>query len=167
MVTGFGPGDRDLLPSMKRIVILRPHEAQGDPRRLLTYVSQRRDTPGPALLAEYVGERCPDLELAEAVRQQFEFAFTHSPSRVPRSRATYSRAFAHFGGFTARDWRAIAILAWEVNQAGRAGKHYVSPPTRERYAHHYLREAWYNAQQLVGWEWVVERALRVGGYVVI
>jgi hypothetical protein len=161
------PTIRALLPHKKRIVFLRPHETLAGPKRLVTCVSQRRDPPTPAVLAAYVGLRCQDVELAEPVRQQFEFALTHDPSRIPKSRAAYSRAFAHFGPLTARDWRAIAILAWEVNQAGRPGRHYVSAPTRERYAHHYLRDTWYNARRLAGWEWVIERALRVARYVLV
>jgi hypothetical protein len=129
-----------LIPDITRIITLRREEMLGQARYLPCWVSRRRIPPTPALLAGYVGDRCGQATLAAAVKQQFEFAFTRDDRTTPKSVAAYSRLFSRFGVFTARDWRAIAILAWEVSQSGHAGKHYVTAVTRERHAHQYLQQ---------------------------
>lgn len=122
-----------------------------------------RAAPTPGVLAAYVCQRLGTKAPEEALTEEFEKAAL-AVNRLPRSAATYSRAFAHLGAFNARDWRHMAWLAAHLASGpqGRA----MSPLTEQRLCRRYLRMSPGTAKaRLVAWEHVVELALRSGGYV--
>ena len=82
--------------------------------------------------------------------------------------ASYSRLFSQYGEYTARDWRALARLCVHA-QAGTVGHHHLRAPLPLRaalgYARKYLGIRYHVLAERVGWEWVLEGALRTAGYV--
>lgn len=85
--------------------------------------------------------------------------------------ASYSRVFSRFGKLHAHDWRALHRLVLYLCHRGRSGAQRPSsdPPiparAAARYAHHYLDMPLDRALANAGWEWALEQALRVAGYV--
>jgi hypothetical protein len=142
------------------------------PSEILTAVKHRPAVEGSALAA-YVAERLDAPTLLEPLTHQFEQALVGEPASQYASGATYSRTFARYGSYTSCQWRAIARIASEVNSTAR-GRQDGEVVTRRRmalsherkttYARRYLGISWSAASKLVGWEWVLERALRRGGY---
>src|SRR5437879_13653375 len=129
---------------------------------------RRRPAPRPAALARWVARRlrCRDLEVP--LRSQFEEGLGFEPTTSGLSVASYSRLFALYGPYTARDWRAVGRLALQAGLGPDAEEH---PPaalplrTATEYAKKYLGLSCHALAERLGWEWVLEAALRTGGYV--
>jgi hypothetical protein len=127
---------------------------------------RRRPLPAPTALAVWVAQRVHVPELSQPLADQFDRALSRPRIAAGPSPATYSRLFRQYGPYTARDWRAIARLCrhalWREDE--RVGAR-LPLRTAMRYAHHYLRVPHPLMRKRLGWEWVLEAALRVGGYV--
>jgi hypothetical protein len=140
--------------------------------RIVAAVRGRRG-PTATDLTSYVVGRLGRDGIKEPLLEQFESA-NHGRAALKRSAATYSRVFRTSGPYTARDWRAVAVLTTYLSDPaygtgyrmrttigdGRA----CSRSTIYRYGRKYLREV-PGSSRLLGWEWILERALRCGGYV--
>ena len=122
----------------------------------------RRSAPDAAALAEYVSARLPTRALKHALLQQF--AHVRDGRTAPKTASSYSRAFAKHGRFSARDWRALAMLVWHATPG--SSQTAMSPATKQRMCRRYLGTSPSALRSdLIAWEHVVELALRVGGYV--
>jgi len=175
------PDDASLEPCIELVSELRHRLAvvhgQGPMRRVRTSAIvdavRRRPPPRPVAMAEYVSHRLGRPELWEPLATQFSEALEGIPATANASVATYSRLFARYGRFSARHWRALARLtrmlatrspgALDPHDAGsRSLVHY---RTAVRHTRKFLDLSLSVATRWVGWEWVIERALRVGGYI--
>jgi len=176
---GLPPAEEQLEPLLDLVFELRPRLAVFKQReyqpsnivdKLVAAVHQR---PGPRAsdLAAYISLRLGIGELREPLTEQFLRALDSGlPSR--RSLATYSRLFSRHGNYTARDWRAIARLAHALNRASSCL--HLGDPTDLRArlpmrtarwsARKYLALPWRVVKRLLGWEWVLESALRSACY---
>lgn len=129
---------------------------------------RRRPTPRPAALARWVARRLRSRELEVPLRSQFEEGLGYQRTTSGLSVASYSRLFALYGEYTARDWRAVGRLARHAAAGEHAEEH---PPTAlpfrtaTEYAKKYLGVSYRTLTERLGWEWVLEAALRTGGYV--
>ncbi len=127
-----------------------------------------RAVPTPATLARWVARRLRQRDLEVPLRYQFAEALYGTPADVGLSVASYSRLFAHYGSFTARDWRALGRLAAHA-ASGLPGERRTSGQTSLRttceYARRYLGVPYHVLRERLGWEWVLEGALRTGRYV--
>ncbi|HYS69732.1 MAG TPA: hypothetical protein VEM14_05780 [Gemmatimonadaceae bacterium] len=121
-----------------------------------------RVKPKEEVLAGYVSARLDAPELYSALECQFREALHGAAAPTDRSAATYCRLFQRYGKFTARDWRTIARLACHLAQSPRLANG--APSCWVRYAHRYLGTSLYSAMALLGWEWVIERALLRANY---
>jgi hypothetical protein len=142
--------------------------------------AKQREQPDGQALATYTMKRIADPALSAPLTEQFTWAL-NGDAHPLRSVATYSRIFAHHQPFTARHWRALAQLAFAVilRQRERAPvmqrmrESYVVLPQRithrasDRYAQHFLGMSFEASISRVGWEWVIEHALRRARYVSI
>jgi hypothetical protein len=164
----------DLVFEMRHRIAVTRHRISGR-SSVLAYVLaavRQRTLPPSDVLAEYVSRRLHVPELGPALAEQFDQALAGGSNSAVRSVSTYSRLFARYGQYTARDWRAIARLAWHLGLRARrwSGEPEASPATLQnraarRYARKFLSMPYSQAAQWLGWEWILERALRTGGYV--
>jgi hypothetical protein len=129
---------------------------------------RNRKAPDADLLAGCLRNRLDDARLRDAVADQFHQALAGPPASGIASASTYSRLFARCGPYTARDWRAIARLcahsaacgSWESESPG------VLPiRTASHYLRKYLQLPYHVLAEHIGWEWVLEGAMRAGRYV--
>jgi len=74
--------------------------------------------------------------------------------------------FALYGRLTARDWRAIARLAVDEASNGQAILPRLPFRSLMEYVRRYVRPTARTVADRVGWEWVMESALRSAGYVI-
>lgn len=130
---------------------------------------RKRPLPTPAAMAFWVTQRLNNPALERPLRDQFAIAVNPTARAESPSIATYSRLFRRYGPYTARDWRAIARLcrhaqAGAVEEEDRAGMR-LPLRTAMRYASKYLQASHHTVHKRIGWEWILEAALRVGGYV--
>jgi hypothetical protein len=133
---------------------------------------RRRPPPTPAMLARWVARRLQTRELEAPLRHQFEQSLRGAAADGARSVASYSRLFSRYGGYTARDWRALARLcahvisrtSEDVERNENQGNH-LPFRTASHYAGRYLGVRYHVTAERLGWEWVLEAALRVGRYV--
>jgi hypothetical protein len=146
------------------VVKVRRPTIVAQPSDVLTAV-RRRKRPDADTLATWVGYRLKNRELRNAVASQFRHVLGGPPASTFASAATFSRLFSRYGSLSARDWRAIALLC--VHCARRSGESTVTLPIRTArdYLKKYLRLPYHALADRVGWEWVLEGALRAGGYV--
>jgi hypothetical protein len=149
-----------------RLVVSSPARDRDDIAHVVTAV-RRRPPPTPAMLARWVARRLATRELESPLRHQFERSLG-AAGDGDRSVASYSRLFSQYGRYTARDWRALARLC--VHAVARTienGHSGASLPLRNasHYATRYLRVPYHVVADRLGWEWVLEAALRAGGYV--
>lgn len=134
---------------------------------------KRRKCPTAQTLAEYVTLRVGDSRLGEALQVQFAKAIEGKAMDHCKSVSAYSRLFSSAGVLTAHDWRAVARMTVHLvrsqsvsdGSAPARVKSLLSTKTALRYARRYLRASWYDAMRLLGWEWVLEKALRVARYI--
>jgi hypothetical protein len=130
--------------------------------------ARNRAQPAPAALARWVTHRLRDQALENPLTSQFEIGRHHATAPASPSVATYSRLFRRYGPYTARDWRAIARLCWHAQaSAADADRRGMRLPLRTlmRYSAKYLQVSHHVISKRVGWEWLLEAALRAGGYV--
>jgi hypothetical protein len=162
----------ELLSELRdRLVVVTRDERRPRPddvAAILRGVSHR-PPPTATTLARWVAQRLNDPNLEDPLQSQFAMAMHRTTTSTTPSVATYSRLFRRYGLYTARDWRAIARLCRHV-QAGGLGSEdrrgvRLSMRTVMRYANKYLRVSHHTLPQRLGWEWVLEAALRVAGYV--
>jgi len=129
---------------------------------------RRRAAPTAAELARWVARRLRQREIEIPLRHQFEEALQGTPADAGLSVASYSRLFAHYGTYTARDWRALGRLAAHA-ASGRRGERKTYAPISLRtvceYARKYLAMPYHLVAERLGWEWVLEAALRTARYV--
>jgi len=129
---------------------------------------RRRPAPRPAALARWVARRLRSRELEVPLRSQFEEGLGYQLTTSGLSVASYSRLFALYGPYTARDWRAVGRLALHAALGPCAEE---EPPaalplrTATEHAKKYLGMSCHALAGWLGWEWVLEAALRTGGYV--
>src|SRR4029077_13205652 len=146
---------------------------------------RRRPPPAPTMLARWVARRLSSREVEAPLRQQFEEGLCGAPADDARSIASYSRLFSRYGRYTARDWRAVGTL-WRAaarrdggalarlcahavcrisGDGGADGQGHLPFRTASKYAARYLGVAYHVTAERLGWEWVLEAALRTAGYV--
>lgn len=136
-----------------------------EPSVILAAIRNRR-APDAEVLTTWAGRRLDNLDLREAVACQFREALGGPPASETASASTYSRLFARFGPYTARDWRAIARLCVHCVAIGSFETTRALPMrTAKHYLRMYLHLSHGTLADRVGWEWVLEGALRVGHYV--
>lgn len=136
-----------------------------------TILGAVRDRPPPsgAVLAEFVALRTGtnlEWELAALLGdQRLEASARPIPDRTLRER------LSRFGSLSPRAWRAVGTLCRVASAARgdpmtaiawRAG---VEVRTLRLWARWYLGTSLAEYRQRVGWEWVLEAALRKAGYV--
>jgi len=131
---------------------------------------RRRPPPAPTMLARWVARRLSSREVEVPLRHQFEEGLCGAPADDARSIASYSRLFSRYGRYTARDWRALARLCahavCRISGDGEAdGQGHLPFRTASKYAARYLGVAYHVTAERLGWEWVLEAALRAAGYV--
>jgi hypothetical protein len=135
----------------------------------LTRAVRTRPRPTATAMAAWICHRIEQPPLQDPLRSQFEMAWHRSPQTRYPSVATYSRLFRRRGAYTARDWRAIARLCWYADSLGREGSAAdhcrLRMRTLMRHAPHYLHASHHTIARRLGWEWLLEAALRAGGYV--
>jgi hypothetical protein len=128
---------------------------------------RRRALPTAQVLAEWIARRLHRAELETPLRSQFREALEGIPASASLSVSTYSRLFAQYGEYTARDWRALARLCGHAAQ-GAQSMHWTPPTlalrTASYYTKRYLAIPYHVLAERVGWEWILERALRTGRY---
>lgn len=133
----------------------------------------QRPPPGSKQMASYVVGRIRSAEMRQPLMDQFTQALEGVPATTKRSVASYSRLFARCGCYSAHHWRMLARLVHQLCTL-RVGctaadadmaLNLVHVRTADRYARRFLQISWCAARQRVGWEWVLETALRTGGYV--
>lgn len=149
-----------------RLAVLRvqPGQVNYDVGGILSAI-RGRPVPTSTDLARWVAERLRRAELESPLGSQFREAIERVPACQEASVSTYSRVFARYGRFTARDWRAIARLCLHGAAGSSAGLPALPLRTRRGYARRYLRLPYHALAERAGWEWVLEHALRVGRYV--
>ncbi len=162
-------------------VLVAIHELPGQPAFVSGPVDDRglvgpvvdavrsRPSPGGARLADYVVRRTerPDLrfELANLLAiEPPEPIVADLPERTLRDR------LSRFGSFGSHCWRAVGSLARLATKQeggsveGLATSAGVGPRTLRSWVRRYLDVSMAEFRSRIGWEWVIERALRVGGY---
>lgn len=144
----------------------RAHTAGApDIARAIARAIVRRAQPTAPILARWVAQRLEVRGLARVLRRQFADALEQVPSTAACSSSTYSRYFAALGRFRAHDWRRLARLCVDApRHAHPLPRSPVSRRTTEAHVRRYLGMTFGEATRLVGWEWVLESALRRGGY---
>lgn len=153
-----------------RLVVIR-RAARAGPADVASVVEavRRRPPPTPAALARWVARRLSSRGIEAPLRHQFHEGLCGAPAHDARSVASYSRLFSRYGSYTARDWRALARLCAHIvsriSGDTADGRGHLPFRTASRHAARYLGVAYHVTAERLGWEWVLEAALRVGGYV--
>ena len=151
-----------------RLVLVARGVARVDEAAHVVACVRRRPAPRPAALARWVARRLRSRELEVPLRSQFEEGLGYQLTTSGLSVASYSRLFALYGPYTARDWRAVGRLALHAALGPCAEE---QPPaalplrTATEHAKKYLGMSCHALAGWLGWEWVLEAALRTGGYV--
>ncbi len=155
---------RLVAPEPTRLAIDRVDKptARATPSAILRSVKGRRN-PTSDVVTAFLKRRLGVNRLQAFASEQCHLALAEPPSPSPRSIASYSRTFADHGPFTACGWRAVARLA--VHLAAKTPQTWMSMQTLQRHSRKYLAMSVVEARRLFAWEWVLEQALRVGGYV--
>ncbi len=152
-----------------RLVVVNHSPTRGDVA--LAHVVRcvrNRGSPTSAALARWVARRLQQRELEAPLRHQFEEALEGTPADAGLSVASYSRLFAQYGRYTARDWRALGRLAAHAASGCLDERRTVSSISLRTvcdYARKYLGTPYSVMAERLGWEWVLEAALRTAGYV--
>jgi len=138
--------------------------ASGDISLILAAVRHRKP-PDADVLATWAGRRLNNPALRDAVASQFHEALGGPAASTTASVSTYSRLFARFGPYTARDWRAIARLCAHCAAIGSPGATGALPiRSASYYLKRYVHLPNHTLADRAGWEWALEGALRAGGY---
>lgn len=128
---------------------------------------RRRALPAAHGLAQWVSMRLGKNEMEAPLRSQFREALEGIPASASTSISTFSRLFTRYGIYTSRDWRAVVRLC--MHAAGGADPRGCAAPTlplrtASHYTKKYLAVSYHVMAERLGWEWVLEGALRVGRY---
>jgi len=146
-------------------VVKQPADAGRDQFADVVAAVRQRPVPSALGLASWVARRLRQQELHAPLCAQFREALQGIPASASTSLSTFSRIFSRYGLYTARDWRAVARLCVHVAAKARAAPPRLSLRTAWNYTHRYLAVPYRVVAERVGWEWVMEGALRVAGYV--
>ncbi len=146
------PADRPALPLAQRSVA----------------AVRRRPVPRLSILASWLEHRMGKPGVASALTACFHCETTVQPGR------TLTRRLQELGRLEVRDWRGLARLA----QLLAAGGHWrpaslestaleagIDPRTLRRWLRLATPLSWPEATRRPGWEWILESALRIGGYI--
>lgn len=129
---------------------------------------RRRPVPQPAIIAAWLERRLGRGGVASTLTACFHCEAGVQPPR------TLTRRLQQLGPFEVRDWRGLArltrLLAGSVHwrpgslesTALEAG---VDPRTLRRWLRLATALPWAEVTRRPGWEWILESALRLGGYV--
>jgi hypothetical protein len=152
-----------------RLVLVLPSRVhQMDALAHVVTCARRRALPTPNALARWVARRLRQRDIEGPLRHQFAEALGGPPAGGGISLASYSRLFSQYGEYTARDWRALARLCVHA-QAGTVGDGHSCARlpfrTALAYTRRYLGIPYRMLAERVGWEWILEGALRVASYV--
>jgi hypothetical protein len=152
-----------------RLVLVLPSRVhQMDALAHVVTCARRRALPTASALARWVARRLRCREVEGPLRNQFAEALGGPPAGGGISLASYSRLFSQYGEYTARDWRALARLCVHA-QAGTVGDGHSCARlpfrTALAYTRRYLGIPYRVLAERVGWEWVLEGALRSARYV--
>ena len=149
------------------VVVKQAFGSYNDEVALILAAVRKRNLPAAPVLAQWIARRLQSDELAAPLCSQFREAIEGIPASASVSISTFSRLFARYGRYTARDWRALARLCAHA-AAGAASGGSTSPTLTLRAASHYTRKylalSYHVMAERLGWEWVLEKALRVGRY---
>jgi hypothetical protein len=134
-----------------------------DPSRYVAAIARR---PGPVSsdIADYVGRRTGAAIIAPLLA-------CLARNGVERtSRSFLSRRLKAYPPYTAHDWTAIGTLILILQSRGPltgrlTRENDLDPRTLRSWAAKYLAMRLSTAEELVGWECILEAALRQGGYV--
>ena len=150
--------------------------ADGSPARgawraeLVVAAVRKRPLPTALDMANFVFRRKDWGRSRSVIRELFRTALEQG-THPARSKATHSRVLTQLGPYTARDWITIARLASRIFAAhgGTRSDPIDLPPVEDRtlnaHCWKYLRLSRSAGFKILGWESVLETALRVGGYV--
>jgi len=166
--------DESLQPLVMLVTELRDKlvvlKQGGGPRDEVSFVMaavRKRASPTARVLAQWIARRLRRAELEDPLCTQFRQVTEGIPAISRASTATFSRLFARHGSYTARDWRVLAHLCMYVTAAATPGDD-SQPSLSLRNARHaakkYLAVSHQVLTERLGWEWVLEAALRTGGY---
>jgi hypothetical protein len=150
------------------VMVRRSREGDADQVEAAVGAVRRRPRPSARTIATWIARRLGKRELAPALESQFGEVLEGRPASTRASVATYSRLFGRYGPYTARDWRAIVRLCvfgvGEPRLPGWWTDEELSPRTAGLYARKYLQMPFGSVAGRLGWEWILERALRVARY---
>ncbi len=141
--------------------------AAGPNFRVLAAV-RRRPLPIPERVARYAEARL-DRGVAPVL-----LACMGGPGVARQPSRTLTRRVAELGSFEIRDWRALSRLTWaaalaqlrpEASLETAAWEAGSDPRSLRRWVRRFTGLEWDQLRARVGWEWIVELALRRGGYV--
>jgi hypothetical protein len=129
---------------------------------------RRRSAPSADDLASWVTQRLGDPSLQRSLASQFGQALESLPASRLASRATFSRVFSRYGPYGSHDWRALGRLCMHCATLSAPWTS-TGPPISVRaaraYSHKYLGLSYGALSKRIGWEWVLEGALRHAGYI--
>ncbi len=145
------------------VVVKETFGGRRDDRAQVLAAVRRRTLPTPRGLSKWIARRFRKASLDAPLFSQFREALDCVPTSMSASISTFRRVFARHGRYTARDWRAIAQLS--VHTAACASHSPMLPVRTARdYARKYLCLSYHVMAERLGWEWVLEGALRTGAY---
>lgn len=133
-------------------------------RNALAAVRARR-FPSARLLSRWVCQRISAPHHYSVILAQFMQALHGTPAARVLSVATSSRRLGQLGHYTARDWRTLASMSADMNSCGSGAGWHMLRQRSARHVRKYLSVSVKTAATLLGWEWILEQALRAGGYV--
>lgn len=129
---------------------------------------RRRPVPQPTALASWIERRLGQPGVASTLTACFHCEAGAQPPR------TLTRRLQELGSFEVRDWRGLAQLARLLAARGHwppaslestAFEAGIDPRTLRRWLRLATELSWPEATRRPGWEWILESALRAGGYV--
>jgi len=138
--------------------------ASDELQRVLTSVKQR-SLPTPGGMAAWIAARVGRSDLEAHLGLQFREALHGVRASTATSVSTFSRVFARHGPYTAHDWRALARLCGHASAHFQCSTRFLSLRTASHYAKRYLAVPYRVMAERLGWEWILEAALRAGSYI--
>ncbi len=156
-----------LVSELRHRVVVMPATLGGggpDPEPILEAARARRFPPAEEL-ARYVALRLGTLKLFEELAERFDEALNGRTAKLEMHVDTLRRHFRRFGPFRDKDWRDVVLVMRDLG-ARAVGRDADGVDTRTlgRRVKRLLGLSLGDAKALVGWEWVIEHALRRAGY---
>jgi hypothetical protein len=151
-----------------RLAVVKESRRTGPvaPAAIVAAVRQRA-MPTAHGLARWIAQRLNNGDLEIPLCSQFREALEGVAASNVVSVSTYCRLFARHGRYTARDWRAVACLcahAVATEHPRRSLRDELQLRAARHYTRKYLGLPYQVMTERVGWEWVLEAALRKGRY---